>query len=105
MRHALPGPGHGNLRRRRLFLLLSTKNLGAYGDGGLCFTRDPALAEAIRQIRVYGCGQTYTAERRGSTAGWTSCRPRSWTCNSATCRRGSKSAAAWPAGTTLISRR
>ena len=47
------------------FSFYPTKNLGAYGDGGLCFTRDPALAEAIRQIRVYGCGQTYTAEREG----------------------------------------
>ena len=56
---------HGDLRQRRLFLLLSHQNLGAYGDGGLSFTRDPALAEAIRQIRAYGCGQTYYAEREG----------------------------------------
>jgi dTDP-4-amino-4,6-dideoxygalactose transaminase len=47
------------------FSFYPTKNLGAYGDGGLCFTRDPALAEAIRQIRVYGCGAAYVAEREG----------------------------------------
>jgi dTDP-4-amino-4,6-dideoxygalactose transaminase len=47
------------------FSFYPTKNLGAYGDGGLCFTRDPASAEAIRQIRAYGCGETYTAEREG----------------------------------------
>ena len=47
------------------FSFYPTENLGAYGDGGLSFTRDPALAEAIRQIRAYGCGQTYYAEREG----------------------------------------
>ena len=47
------------------FSFYPTKNLGAYGDGGLCFTRDPALAVAMRQIRVYGCGETYAAEREG----------------------------------------
>jgi dTDP-4-amino-4,6-dideoxygalactose transaminase len=47
------------------FSFYPTKNLGAYGDGGLCFTRDPVLAEALRQVRVYGCGETYSAEREG----------------------------------------
>lgn len=42
-----------------------TKNLGAYGDGGFCFTRDPALADAMRKIRMYGCGKTYYSEREG----------------------------------------
>ena len=47
------------------FSFYPTKNLGAYGDGGLCYTRDRRIAEAMRQLRVYGCGTTYYAEREG----------------------------------------
>lgn len=47
------------------FSFYPTKNLGAYGDGGLCYTRDSAVADSIRQIRMYGCGKTYYAEREG----------------------------------------
>jgi len=47
------------------FSFYPTKNLGAYGDGGLCFTRRTDLAETIRQTRAYGCGETYCALREG----------------------------------------
>lgn len=47
------------------FSFYPTKNLGAYGDGGLCFTRDQRLADVMRQIRMYGCGRTYYSEREG----------------------------------------
>jgi dTDP-3-amino-2,3,6-trideoxy-4-keto-D-glucose/dTDP-3-amino-3,4,6-trideoxy-alpha-D-glucose/dTDP-2,6-dideoxy-D-kanosamine transaminase len=47
------------------FSFYPTKNLGAYGDGGLCVTRDEQLAEAMRRIRAYGCGRTYYAEQEG----------------------------------------
>jgi dTDP-3-amino-2,3,6-trideoxy-4-keto-D-glucose/dTDP-3-amino-3,4,6-trideoxy-alpha-D-glucose/dTDP-2,6-dideoxy-D-kanosamine transaminase len=47
------------------FSFYPTKNLGAYGDGGLCFTRRGDLAEAMRQIRACGCDTTYYAEREG----------------------------------------
>lgn len=47
------------------FSFYPTKNLGAYGDGGLCFTRRPELAQAIRQIRAYGCHDRYVAAREG----------------------------------------
>ena len=32
------------------------KPLGAYGDGGMCFTNDDALAAALRSIRIHGMG-------------------------------------------------
>jgi aminotransferase EvaB len=47
------------------FSFYPTKTLGAYGDGGFCFTRRPELAEAMRQIRAYGCSGAYDAEREG----------------------------------------
>ncbi|MBS0210541.1 MAG: DegT/DnrJ/EryC1/StrS family aminotransferase [Planctomycetes bacterium] len=47
------------------FSFYPTKNLGAYGDGGLCFTRDAKLAEQMRRIRMYGCAATYYSEREG----------------------------------------
>lgn len=36
------------------FSFYPTKNLGAYGDGGLCFTHSPELATRLRQLRMYG---------------------------------------------------
>jgi aminotransferase EvaB len=48
------------------FSFYPTKNLGAYGDAGMCFTRDPEIANVLRQIRMYGCGARYYAEREGS---------------------------------------
>ncbi len=32
------------------------KPLGAYGDGGMCFTDDDGLAEALRSLRIHGMG-------------------------------------------------
>lgn len=47
------------------FSFYPTKNLGAYGDGGLCFTQDPRLAMEIRRIRAYGCDSSGEAQRPG----------------------------------------
>jgi dTDP-3-amino-2,3,6-trideoxy-4-keto-D-glucose/dTDP-3-amino-3,4,6-trideoxy-alpha-D-glucose/dTDP-2,6-dideoxy-D-kanosamine transaminase len=47
------------------FSFYPTKNLGAYGDGGLCFTGDEELAGKIRRIRAYGCGADRNAECEG----------------------------------------
>ncbi len=36
-----------------------SKPLGGYGDGGACFTRDDALAERMKSIRVHGQSARY----------------------------------------------
>ena len=38
------------------FSFYPTKNLGAYGDGGICVTNDPAVADRLRALRMYGFG-------------------------------------------------
>jgi dTDP-3-amino-2,3,6-trideoxy-4-keto-D-glucose/dTDP-3-amino-3,4,6-trideoxy-alpha-D-glucose/dTDP-2,6-dideoxy-D-kanosamine transaminase len=47
------------------FSFYPTKNLGAYGDGGLCWTGDPALAKKMRMIRMYGFDGRYYSEIEG----------------------------------------
>ena len=42
-----------------------SKNLGGYGDGGACFTRDAALAERLRMICNHGSRQRYEHELIG----------------------------------------
>ncbi len=54
---------HGSLYKGRhvgsfgdigCFSFYPTKNLGAFGDGGLCVTNDPSLEEHLRVLRFYG---------------------------------------------------
>lgn len=42
-----------------------TKNLGAYGDGGMLVTDDDQLAETARMLRVHGAKKKYHSERLG----------------------------------------
>ncbi|MFY9316734.1 MAG: DegT/DnrJ/EryC1/StrS family aminotransferase [Burkholderiales bacterium] len=42
-----------------------SKPLGCYGDGGALFTSDPALAQAMREIRVHGQSGRYRHTRIG----------------------------------------
>ena len=42
-----------------------SKNLGGYGDGGACFTRDAVLAERLRMICNHGSKQRYEHELIG----------------------------------------
>jgi dTDP-4-amino-4,6-dideoxygalactose transaminase len=47
------------------FSFYPTKNLGAYGDGGMCVTADSEVAAAIRRIRSYGCGESQESACEG----------------------------------------
>lgn len=47
------------------FSFYPTKNLGAYGDGGLCFSADAELVRKMRMIRMYGFEGSYYAEIEG----------------------------------------
>lgn len=55
----------GTMGDAAAFSFYPTKNLGAYGDGGLCTTTDAALAALLRSKRMYGFEEHYYAEREG----------------------------------------
>ena len=45
-----------------------TKNLGAWGDGGLMVTQDDALAERLRRLRLHGGSRAYLHEEVGTNS-------------------------------------
>lgn len=49
----------GALGEIAAFSFYPGKNLGAYGDGGMITTNDPAIAEAVRMLRDYGQSGKY----------------------------------------------
>jgi dTDP-4-amino-4,6-dideoxygalactose transaminase len=50
------------------FSFFPTKNLGAFGDGGLITTHDDVLADVLRKIRVHGGRQMYQHEMVGTNS-------------------------------------
>jgi dTDP-4-amino-4,6-dideoxygalactose transaminase len=55
----------GGIGRLGAFSFFPTKNLGAYGDGGLITTDDDALADACAMLRVHGSRRRYHHEAIG----------------------------------------
>ncbi len=61
----LNGRMAGTMGTVAAFSFYPTKNLGAYGDGGLCFSRDADLVLRMRSIRTYGFEDGYNSMREG----------------------------------------
>ena len=59
------GARTGQLGHLAAFSFYPTKNLGAYGDGGMVVTDAPALAERIRLLRNYGQTDRYHHQIEG----------------------------------------
>jgi dTDP-4-amino-4,6-dideoxygalactose transaminase len=59
--HGARYKGHrvGALGSFGAFSFYPAKNLGAYGDGGVLVTNDPAIAQVVRRMRNYGQDQKY----------------------------------------------
>lgn len=61
----LNGRMAGTMGTAAAFSFYPTKNLGAYGDGGLCFSRDTDLVESMRSLRMYGFENDRVSRREG----------------------------------------
>ena len=65
IRDGMTGKLTGAIADAGAFSFFPTKNLGAYGDGGLITTNDDAVAEMSRKLRVHGSLQRYRNEVLG----------------------------------------
>jgi dTDP-4-amino-4,6-dideoxygalactose transaminase len=64
-RSALSGKMTGTMGDMGAYSFFPSKNLGAYGDGGLITTDNDALAETARMLRVHGAKKKYHNEVLG----------------------------------------
>lgn len=55
----------GSIGDMAAFSFYPTKNLAAYGDGGMILTNDAQLAERVRLARQYGWRERYESETQG----------------------------------------
>lgn len=65
IRNGLLGKRVGAIGHLGAFSFFPTKNLGAYGDGGLITTNDDEIAEMARKLRVHGAVKRYHNEMLG----------------------------------------
>ncbi|WP_299402674.1 DegT/DnrJ/EryC1/StrS family aminotransferase [Acaryochloris sp. IP29b_bin.148] len=63
--NAIHGKAVGTIGHVGAFSFFPSKNLGAYGDGGLIVTDDDSVAEKVRMLRVHGALKKYHNEILG----------------------------------------
>jgi len=64
-REAISGKHSGTIGDVGAYSFFPSKNLGAYGDGGLIATNDDSVAELARMLRVHGAKKKYHNEVLG----------------------------------------
>ena len=65
IRQAIQGKYVGTIGDVGAFSFYPTKNLGAYGDGGMIVTDDEAIASLARMLRVHGAKKSYHNQMLG----------------------------------------